>query len=116
VVRPLSLSEVGMISPFLTVGGGFIHYGLGRTGRPVVIDEANAFYPGDDERQWMGMAGAGIDIVPPGFRFADTPIGVRLEVADHMAFRSPFETLEGARLGPIHNLRFGVSLIGLGWF
>jgi hypothetical protein len=37
-------------------------------------------------------------------------------VADHVALRSPFETLDGGRLGPIHNLRFGVSLVGLGWF
>jgi hypothetical protein len=116
VLRPLPLSEAGALSPFVTVGGGFISYGLGRTGRPVVIGDAEVRYPGDDEGQWMGMFGAGVDVTPPGLRLGGTPLGVRLEVADHVALRSPFETLEGARLGSIHNVRFGVSLVGLGWF
>jgi hypothetical protein len=116
VARPLPLSPTGAISPFITAGGGFINYGLGRSGRPVIIGEANVVYPGDDERQWTAVAGGGIDIVPRGFRFSDTQIGLRLEVADHMTIRSPFETVEGRRLGSIHNYRFGVSLVGLGWF
>jgi hypothetical protein len=116
VLRPIPLLETGTVSPFLALGGGVISYALGRTGRPVVIGEANVFYPGDAEQQWMATVGAGVDVLPPGARFAGNPLGIRLEVADHVALRSPFETLDGGRLGPIHNLRFGVSLVGLGWF
>jgi hypothetical protein len=57
-----------------------------------------------------------VDITPRGVRVAGTPLGLRFEVADHVALRSPFETLAGERPGPIHNVRVGVSLIGLGWF
>jgi hypothetical protein len=116
VLRPLPLAETGTVSPFVTVGGGIVSYGLGRTGRPVVIGESDVFYPGDDERQWMATAGAGIDILPGGIRFAGTPLGLRLDVSDYVVLRSPFETFDGERPGPIHNLRFGISLVGLGWF
>jgi hypothetical protein len=116
VLRPLPLAEGRLISPFVSAGGGVISYSLGRTGRPVVVSEANVVYPGNNERQWMLVGGAGIDVLFGDARLFGTPLGLRLEVANHVTLRSPFETFEGERLGPIHNLRFGASLIGVGWF
>jgi hypothetical protein len=116
VLRPMPLTETSAISPFLTADGGVSSYGLGRSGRAVVIDDSDVVYPGDDERQWMLVGGGGIDIIPGRLRIAGTPIGLRLEVADHVTMRSPFQTLTGERPGPIHNLRIGASLVGFGWF
>jgi hypothetical protein len=38
---------------------------------------------------------------------------VRLEAADHVALESPFETPDGDPLGPVHNVRVTLGLIGL---
>jgi len=104
------------VAPFLSAGGGLIHYGLG-TGAPVTYAEQGVVYRGDDQLQWTAVGGVGIDVVPGGFRLGGTPLGLRIEVADHVTLRSPFRGLEDdANLGPIHNIRFGASLIGLGWF
>jgi hypothetical protein len=116
VLRPMPLSEGSVISPFLTGGGGVISYRLGRSGRPVFIDDSGVFYPGDDERQWMLVAGGGLDILLGGLRFSGTPLGLRVEAADHITLHSPFRTNDGERPGPIHNTRFSVALVGLGWF
>jgi hypothetical protein len=116
IFRPSALQRESSVSPFVTVGIGVISYALGQSGRPVLVEEANVFYPGNDQRQWMATAGAGIDVLPAGFRFGDVPLGLRFDVADHVTLRSPFETFDGNRPGPIHNIRFGVSLVGYGWF
>jgi hypothetical protein len=116
VLRPLPLRETSVISPFLTAGGGVISYGLGRNGRTVVIGESDVLYPGDDERQWMLVGGGGLDIIAGRLRVAGTPLGLRLEAANHVTLRSPFRTLAGERPGPIHNLRIGASLVGFGSF
>jgi hypothetical protein len=115
LLRLLPPREGRVVAPFVSGGAGIIHYGLGR-GVPSPFPDEGVLYPGDAERQVTLVGGAGLDVVPGGFRAFGTPLGVRLEVADHVALRSPFRTLDGGRLGPIHNLRFGVSLVGLGWF
>jgi hypothetical protein len=116
VLRPFGLDGQGTISPFAVGGGGVITHGFGRAGRPVVIPEAGAMYSGDDQASWQLTFGGGIDIVPAGFAIGGTPVGIRIEAVDHMALRSPFTDLEGGRLGPVHNIRLGVSLVGLGSF
>jgi hypothetical protein len=115
MLRLLPPREGNTIAPFLSAGGGFVHYGLG-VGPALPIEEAGVVYPGDNQLRFAVVGGGGVDILPRGLQFARTPLGLRLEVANHVTLRSPFETFEGERLGPIHNLRFGASLIGVGWF
>lgn len=116
VLRPVAMTPTRVVSPFVSVGGGLISYGLGRHRRVVVIPEANVQYRGDNEAQWTAVGGAGIDFALPRTRVWGTPIGLRFEVADQIVPRSPFRSLDGEHLGPIHNVRFSASLVGFGWF
>ncbi len=59
-----------------------------------------------------GGGGLGVDVVP-SLRLWGTRLGVRLEAADHVALESPFETPDGDALGPVHNVRVTLGLIGL---
>jgi hypothetical protein len=115
IARVLAPDEGNVVNPFLGVGGGLVSYGLGQ-GAELSFPEAEVTYPGNDQVRWALVGGVGLDITPAGFRLGSTPLGIRLEVADHVVLRSPFRGPEGERLGPIHNFRAGVSLIGLGWF
>jgi len=115
MLRPLPARETRVVAPFVSIGAGMFHYGLGRTGRPVIATDAEVVYPGADEAQWAGVVGGGIDILPASLRLFETPLGIRLEVANHTVFQSPFQSLDGDRLGPLHNLRFSIGLIGMGW-
>lgn len=115
MARLLPPSADGVVAPFLSAGAGVLTYGLGEGGT-VTYEELGAFYPGEGETRFTVVGGAGLDIAPAQFRLGDARLGIRLEVADHMVLRSPFRGLEGENLGPIHNLRAGISLIGLGWF
>jgi hypothetical protein len=116
VLRPLPIRGDAGVSPFIAAGAGVLTHAFGRSGRAVMMPDANAIYPGNDQTQWQLSAGAGIDVVPRGLVLGGTTIGVRLEVADHVTLRSQFTDLEGKRLGPVHNVRAGVSVIGLNWF
>ncbi len=115
LLRPLPAIEGRTVAPFLSLGGGIISYGLG-TGGEIAYPDANAVYGGDDEVQPTVVGGVGIDVLPRGVSLFGTPLGLRLEVADHVTLRSPFRDLEGGTLGPIHNIRFTAALLGLGWF
>jgi len=116
LLRLMPPRDGGSFMPWVSAGGGLIHYGLG-TGAPVFYGEQGVIYPGDDQIQWTAVVGGGLDLLPRGFRVGGTPIGLRFEVADHVTLRSPFRAFEDeATLGPIHNIRFGASLIGVGWF
>lgn len=116
VLRPVALAPNRPVSPWVSAGGGFIDYGLGRSKRLVVFPEAKVQYRGDEESQWTVVGGAGFDFVLGRTRLWGTPLGLRLEVADHIVPRSPFRTFDDERVGPIHNVRFGASLVGFGWF
>lgn len=111
LVRPLPVSRGRGVVPFLSLGAGVVSYGFG-DGRPVVFEGSNAVYPGDTDRQLTVVGGLGIDVVP-GRSVWGTPLGVRLEAADHVALESPFRTPGGDRLGPVHNVRVTLGLIGL---
>jgi len=115
-VRPLTPREGDRLLPFLSAGAGLIHYGFG-TGTPRVFVEQGVVYFGDEQIRWTAVAAGGIDIVPGGVRVAGTPLGLRIEISDHVVFRSPFRRIgDEAFLGPIHNIRLGASLIGIGSF
>jgi hypothetical protein len=115
IARLLAPVPGNTVAPFVSIGGGIVNYGLGR-GSLLEFPDAGVFYPGENNIQWAVVGGAGVDILPAGFQLGDTSLGIRLEVANHMVLRSPFRGLDNERLGPIHNLRAGISLIGFGVF
>jgi hypothetical protein len=41
-------------------------------------------------------------------------VGIRVEVVDHVALRSPFEPLSGGDFSPIHNVRLVLGAF-TGW-
>ena len=98
------------VAPFVSTGVGVVSYGLGEGRRVVIADDM--VYPGDSDRQIAGIVGLGIDFLP-GWNWWGNRVGLRLEAADHMATRSPFETAGGETFGPVHNRRLTLSLIGL---
>lgn len=110
VLRPFAPGSRG-VAPFLSAGGGLVVYRFGR-GAPVDIEDAMARYPGESELQWAGVAGVGLDIGPV-FEIQETPLGLRLEIADHLALRSPFVPLAGGRFDPVHNVRITLSLVSM---
>jgi hypothetical protein len=110
VLRLLPARPGRAVAPFLSLGGGVVSYELGR-GTRLAIEE-DLVYPGDTNRQLAGVAGLGIDFLPR-WSLLDTRLGVRLEVADHVVLKSPFESAAGESFGPIHNLRLTLSLLGL---
>ncbi len=98
------------VAPFIAVGGGMVSYGLGRGS---ALSFEGAQYPGDTDRQWTVSGGLGFDILPD-FSIFGTPSGLRLEVIDHVALKSPFEPFpSGDDFDPVHNIRASLSLIGL---
>ncbi|HEV2149898.1 MAG TPA: hypothetical protein VGR37_21045 [Longimicrobiaceae bacterium] len=109
LLRPVPPREGGSVAPYLSLGAGVVNYGFGR-GRPVVLGDA--VYPGSGERQLALVVGAGVDFVPRVV-FLDTPLGLRLDFADHVTLESPFESRGGDAFGPVHNVRVMVGLIGL---
>lgn len=46
-------------------------------------------------------------------RLFGTELGFRLEAADHVALESPFQTLDGEDVGPVHNIRITLGVLGL---
>lgn len=111
LLRPLPVDRRRSVVPFLSVGAGVVSYGFGE-GRPVVFEGSDAVYPGDTDRQFAVVGGLGVDVVPRLTLFG-TRLGVRLEAMDHLALESPFEAPGGDALGPVHNVRVTIGLIGL---
>jgi hypothetical protein len=111
VLRPFGAGSARGVSPFVSLGGGLIKYGLGR-GSAVDIAEANARYDGASEHRWAAVLGLGLD-VGPVLEIQETPLGLRLEVGDHIALDSPFEPISGPRFSPVHNLRVTLSVVSL---
>lgn len=111
LLRLLPARRGGSVAPFISGGVGVVSYGLGR-GEEVVLVPEDARYPGDDERRLSYNAGLGIDIIP-GLRLFGTDMGFRLEATDQLVSESPFTSVGGTTLDPIHNVRVSLSLIGL---
>lgn len=101
------------LAPFASVGVGMIGYELGE-GVPVLIPSADARYDGDSERQWAAVLGVGADF-HGRFAWSDVPIGFRLELADRITRRSPFERLDGDEYGPVHNVTLTLGVFGRIW-
>lgn len=111
LLRPLPVRRERGFVPFVSLGAGVVSYGFGE-GRPVVFEGSDAVYPGDTDRQLTVVGGVGMDFVPRLAVFG-TPLGVRLEAADHVALESPFRDAGGGTLGPVHNVRVTLGLVGL---
>ncbi|HEX7090414.1 MAG TPA: hypothetical protein VF192_09765 [Longimicrobiales bacterium] len=111
VLRPFGAGSARGVSPFVSLGAGLIKYGFGR-GRPVEIVQANARYDGASEHRWAAVLGLGLDMGPV-LEIQETPLGLRLEVGDHIALDSPFEPISGPRFSPVHNMRATLSVVSL---
>jgi hypothetical protein len=112
MLRLLPATEARRVSPFLSVGAGVVSYGLG-DGDALDLPAENAIYPGDTDRRFAAAAGLGFDVMPRGLSWFGTPVGLRLEVADHLVLESPFIDPEGGHYGPVHNIRASLGLLGL---
>lgn len=110
LLRPVPAREDRRVAPYVSLGAGVVNYGFGR-GRQVVLGDG-AVYPGSGERQFAVVGGAGIDFLPRVALF-DTPLGLRLDFADHVTLESPFQDAGGNAYGPVHNVRVTLGLIGL---
>jgi hypothetical protein len=110
LVRFLPVRPGRSASPYVGAGAGMVRYELGR-GPPIVVAE-DVVYPGNDERRFAVTAALGLDLLP-GWNLFDTPIGVRLELTDHVALTSPLESMGGRRFGPVHNVRLSLGLLGV---
>jgi hypothetical protein len=93
---------------FLSASGGAVRYKLGN-GNFVNLDAADASYPGDDDPRWAVAAGLGADFIT-AWQWDNQPIGLRFEVVDHVAVKSPFNQISGGDFSPIHNVRFVIGV------
>lgn len=100
--------------PFVAAGAGVVNYALGE-GIPVLIPDAHARYDGDSEREWAGTVGAGVDLLGL-VAWDDVPLGFRLELADRITRRSPFDRLldsgGGDSYGSVHNVTLTIGVFG----
>ncbi|MFS8638132.1 MAG: hypothetical protein FWJ74_08590 [Gemmatimonadota bacterium] len=121
-------------APFVSLGAGVAIYNpAGHS--PVIIPPANAaigdfdfvFVDLDDDdifddvllelgdgnrkTKFVTAFGLGTDILP-GWRVGSIGLGIRLEVADHIAWDSPAEPLFGGDdFDPVHNVRFTAGIL-----
>ncbi len=102
VLHLLPVSSGPTVAPYLSVGGGFVYYGLG-AGEPILFPTANAKYEGGGHLEPAAAGAFGIDI-PTGLRWDEDVVGVRLEVGDHVT-RSPLKPITGSDFSPVHNVR-----------
>jgi len=97
---------------FVSAGAGAIQYRLG-DGEFLSFVNADAAYNGDDAPRFVVAGGLGADFLT-ALRWDGDPIGVRVEVVDHVAISSPFEPLSGGDFSPIHNVRLVIGAF-TGW-
>jgi hypothetical protein len=97
---------------FVSLGAGAIQYRLG-DGELLDYLSADAVYDGDDSPLFMAAGGLGADFLT-GWLWDGDPVGLRIEIVDHVAFRSPFEPLSGGDFSPIHNVRLVIGAF-TGW-
>lgn len=107
LLRLMPASRERSFHLFVSAGGGLVQYRLGR-GEVLTFDDAGASYPGNDRPQLAATGGLGADIIT-GWRWDGQPIGIRLEVVDHMTLESPFDRVAGGSFSSIHNVRFVIG-------
>jgi uncharacterized protein (DUF779 family) len=123
-------------APFLSVGAGVVIYNPAGSS-PVVIPPANAVLgdadvisididddgdiddidiiggDGNSETVFATPISLGVDILP-GWSLGSVGLGIRLEVADHIAWDSPADPLIGDDdFDAVHNVRFTAGIHGL---
>lgn len=97
---------------FVSAGVGAIQYRLGK-GEFLDFVNADATYNGDDSARFVAAGGLGADFLT-GWSWDGDPVGIRVEVVDHVALSSPFEPLSGGDFSPIHNVRLVIGAF-TGW-
>ena len=97
------------VSAYVLAGGGLTYFALGEGGGTVPIAGTNVLYDEGDARQWMGVAGGGLEFLT-GITVYDGLIGVRAEAVDMMALSRPLREIGGGDPDPMHNLRFSVTV------
>lgn len=96
-------------APFLNLGVGVVHYNPGGDHTGVQMPQGGAYWLNDPETVVAGVVGLGTDIFP-GARVG-TPVGLRIEAADHIAFQSPLHEIGTEdRFGAVHNIRVTAGL------
>ncbi|HEX6938144.1 MAG TPA: hypothetical protein VF158_01940 [Longimicrobiales bacterium] len=134
MIRILRPGRDRVWAPFVSLGAGVVIYNpAGRA--PVIIPPANAAIgdfefvgvdldddgdiddfdletgDGNSETKFATAFGLGTDILP-GWSLGNFGIGIRLEVADHIAWDSPADPLFGGDdFDPVHNVRFTAGLL-----
>jgi hypothetical protein len=80
------------------------------------VDSVTAIIPnsgGNNRSKFANVFGLGTDIIPGTWHLGPVGLGLRLEAADHIAWRSPAEPiLGGDRFSAVHNLRFSAGVLG----
>jgi hypothetical protein len=112
MARLLPASPQRSFNLFVSAGPGAIQYLLGN-GEIIASDEADASYPGGEAVRFTAAGGIGLDFIT-GWRWDGDPVGIRFEVADHVALSSPFEPVSGGDFSPVHNVRFVIGAF-TGW-
>lgn len=112
MARMLPASPHRSFNLFVSAGPGAIQYLLGND--PFLAsDETDASYPGGDAVRFTAAGGIGLDFIT-GWRWDGDPVGIRFEVADHVALSSPFEPVSGDDFSSVHNVRFVIGAF-TGW-
>ncbi|HEX7120206.1 MAG TPA: hypothetical protein VF212_15535 [Longimicrobiales bacterium] len=135
MIRILRPERDRVWAPFVSLGAGVVIYNPAGSGT-IIIPPANAAFgdfefvgidvdddgdfddfdletdeEGNSETQFATAFGLGTDILP-GWNLGNFGIGIRLEVADHIAWDSPAEPLFGDEdFDPVHNVRFTAGLL-----
>jgi hypothetical protein len=112
LARLMPADPARMFNIFVSAGVGAIQYRLG-DGEFLTFANADAAYDGNDAPRLVGAGGLGVDFLT-GLRWDGDPVGIRVEVVDHVALRSPFEPLSGGDFSPIHNVRLVLGAF-TGW-
>lgn len=107
LLRLLPAEPDRTVNVFVSAGAGLVNYKLGEGGS-VVWESAGASYDGNEKVRFAAAGGLGVDILT-SLRWDDEPIGIRLEVVDHVVLKSPFAPLSGSDFDPIHNVRFVIG-------
>jgi hypothetical protein len=112
LLRLLPATPERRINATVSLGAGMIRYKFG-DGDPLFITQGNAVYEGDDSPLFAGTGGLSIDVLT-GWRWDGDPVGLRFEIVDHLALKSPFEPIGGGDFSPVHNVRFVIGAF-TGW-
>lgn len=134
MIRILRPERNRVWAPFVSLGAGVAIYNPAGSA-PLLIFPANAAFgdfdfvgvdidndgivedfiletgDGNSETKFVTAFGLGTDILP-GWSLGNIGIGIRLEVADHIAWDSPAEPIFGDDdFDPVHNVRFTAGVL-----